>query len=254
MAIGKSLTKINQGRINALIGFLVWIVFFHSSSCNAFVLGVQVFCSPKTPSKINNALSFGGKSNKSFDNETVSSFQLVVAFVSNKFLKDSTNYSPEKGSPSFKQLPVPNDHNPAFKQLSVSNDGHAITTLSFLHLHVPFRTATHANLLLLPVQDGSAIMMAAQATHTNLSLLSTQDNPAITTAAHEQNLLLYAQIGSAITTATHTQNLLLFFVQNNPANSKLHLIVAFIQRALTFQTTVDLISVSEGEHQVTKLH
>jgi hypothetical protein len=139
----------NQGTINALIAFLVWIVFFHSSSCNAFVLGVQVFCSPKTPSKINNALSFGGKSNKSFNNETVSSFQLVVASITNKFLKGSTNDSPEKGSPAFEQLPVPNDHSSAFKQLSVSNDGRTITTLSFLQLHVPFRMATHSNLLLL---------------------------------------------------------------------------------------------------------
>ena len=75
--------------------------------------------------------------------------------------------------------------------------------------------------------------------------------PAITTATHAQNLLLYAQIGSAITTATHAQNLLLFFVRNDPANSKLHLIVAFIRRASTAQTNVDLISVSEGEHLIT---
>jgi hypothetical protein len=55
-----------------------------------------------------------------------------------------------------------------------------------------------------------------------------QDNPAITTVTHTQNLLLYAQIGSAIMTATHAHNLLLFFVRNDQANSKLHLIVAFI--------------------------
>ena len=57
--------KTNQDTIDALIAFLVWIVFFHSTSCNAFVLGVQAFQSPKTPSKINNVLCFGGKSNKS---------------------------------------------------------------------------------------------------------------------------------------------------------------------------------------------
>jgi hypothetical protein len=38
------------------------------------------------------------------------------------------------------------------------------------------------------------------------------------------------------------------------AKPKLHLIVAFIRRASTAQTTVDLISVLEGEHQVTILH
>jgi hypothetical protein len=187
--IGKSLAKLNQGTINALIVFLVWIVFFHSSSYNAFVLEVQVFCSSKTPSKINNALYFSGKSNKSFNNETVSSFRLVAASVSNEFLKGSTNGSPEKGSPAFEQLPVPNDHNLAFEQLPIPSDGRAITTLSFLHLCVPFRTATHANLLLSPVQDGPAIMKATHATHTNLLLLSVRDDPAITMMNHTNSKL-----------------------------------------------------------------
>jgi hypothetical protein len=124
--------------------------------------------------------------------------------------------------------------------------------------------ATHAtSLFLLRDEDNSEIMTPSlllpfnqdnsAATHTSLLLPFNQDNPAITVATHAQNLLLYAQIGSAITTATHAQNLLLFFVRNDPANSKLHLIVAFIRRASTAQTTIDLISVSEGEHQVTKL-
>ena len=143
---GKSLAKMNQGTSNALIAFLVWIVFFHSTSCNAFVLGVQGFWSPKTPSTINNVLSFGGKANKSFDNEIVSSFQSVVKSVANKFLKGSTNDNPAfeqlsvpVDSPAFEQLPVPNDHSPASEQLHVPNDALAITTLTFLHLHVPFR-------------------------------------------------------------------------------------------------------------------
>ena len=100
-------------------------------------------------------------------------------------------------------------------------------------------------------QDNSAFMTA---TNASLLLPFNQDNPAILTVTHAQNLLLYAQIGSAITTATHAHNLLLFFIRNNPANSTLHLIVAFIQRASAAQTTVDLISVLEGKHQVTKLH
>jgi hypothetical protein len=41
MTNGKFLAKLNQRTINALIAFLVWIVFLHSTSCNAFVLGVQ---------------------------------------------------------------------------------------------------------------------------------------------------------------------------------------------------------------------
>jgi hypothetical protein len=101
------------------------------------------------------------------------------------------------------------------------------------------------SLFLLCNEDNSEIMIPS------LLLPFNQDNPAITTATHAQNLLLYAQIGSAITTATHAQNLLLFFVRNNPANSKLHLIVAFIRRASTAQPNVDLISVSEREHTIT---
>ena len=60
---------------------------------------------------------------------------------------------------------------------------------------------------------------------------------------------------------TRAKLLLLHCVRDNPAimmatraKPKLHLIVAFIRRASAAQTTVDLISVSEGEHQVTKLH
>ena len=52
MIIGKSLAKMNRGTTNAFIAFLVWIVFFHSTSCNAFVLGVQALRNPKTLNKI----------------------------------------------------------------------------------------------------------------------------------------------------------------------------------------------------------
>jgi len=91
---------------------------------------------------------------------------------------------------------------------------------------------------------------ANHATSRSPFLLRNEDNSEITTTS---NLLLYAHIGSATTTATHAQNLMLFFVRNDPANSKLHLIVTFIRRASTNQTNVDLISVLEGEHQVTPI-
>ena len=42
----------NRGTTNAFITFRVWIVFFHSTSCNAFVLGVQALRNPKTLNKI----------------------------------------------------------------------------------------------------------------------------------------------------------------------------------------------------------
>ena len=125
-----------------------------------------------------------------------------------------------------------------------------LKTMSPSILHPANMTANYAtskSLFLLRDKDNSEIMTLS------LLLPLNQDNPAITTATHAQNLLLYAQIGSAITTAIHAQNLLLFFVRNDPANSKLHLIVAFIRRALTAQTNVNLILVSEGEHQVTSV-
>ena len=100
-----------------------------------------------------------------------------------------------------------------------------LKTMSPSILHPANSTANHATSrspFLLRDEDNSEIMTPS------LLLPFNQDNPAITTATHAQNLLHYAHIGSAITTATHAQNLLLFFVRNNPANSKLHLIVVFI--------------------------
>ena len=128
-----------------------------------------------------------------------------------------------------------------------------LKTMSPSILHPANSTANHATSrspFLLRDEDNSEIT-----TTSSLLLPFNQDNSAIMTATHAQNLLLFfVRNDSAITTATHAQNLLLFFVRNDPANSKLHLIVAFIRRASTAQTTIDLISVSEGEHQVTKLH
>ena len=183
-----------------------------------------------------------------------------VSFYTNP-LKSETN-----NSSTFKQFSVPND-DPSFIQHSVPNDIPAITTSSFKQHNVPliatlidlrtcdnslsfyFNTitatltaksthvsatttaqmnssvlnpVTYATSLFLLCKDNSEIM------NPNLLLPFNRDKPAITTATLAQNLLLDAQIGSAITTVTHTQNLLLFWVQDNPANSNLHLIVAFI--------------------------
>jgi hypothetical protein len=181
---------------------------------------------------------------------------------------------------SFKQLNVPtiaklidlwtcdNSLSVYFDTITATSNAkstHILATLTVLINSSVLNPATHATSLfllrnkdnseimtqslLLPFnQDNSAIMTA---THASLLLPFNQANPAIMAATHAQNLLLHAQIGSAITTATHAQNLLLLCVQDNPANSKLHLIVAFIPRALSAQNTVDLISVSEGAHQVT---
>jgi hypothetical protein len=87
-------------------------VFFHSTSCNAFTLGVQAFQSPKTPSK---TILF---TNNGPEITTSSFLQLAdnsPAITTLSFLQ------PPNDSPA-KQHPVPNDDNPA------------ITTSSFLQL------------------------------------------------------------------------------------------------------------------------
>ena len=197
--------------MNSLIVFLLWIVFFHSTSCNAFVFGVQSFQSQKMLNKIDffifETISKNGNSHAIDKMSQIKEEERLILLPNN---------GPATETSSF--LQHPNNDGPAqFKQLSVSNDGRAITTLSFLHLHVPFRTATHKKLLLLPVLEGSSIIMATHMTHANFLLLSIRDNPAITVdnsaitmATRTQNLLLYAQIGSAITMVTHTQNLCCF--------------------------------------------
>ena len=143
MTNGDSLTKTNRGTMNSLIVFLLWIVFFHSTSCNAFVFGVQSFQSQKMLNKIDffifETISKNGNSHAIDKMSQIKEEERLILLPNN---------GPATETSSF--LQHPNNDGPAqFKQLSVSNDGRAITTLSFLHLHVPFRTATHKKLLLL---------------------------------------------------------------------------------------------------------
>jgi hypothetical protein len=317
MTIGKSLAKMNRGTTIAFIVPLVWIVFFHSTSCNAFVLGVQALRNPKMLNKID-----------SFSFETIS--------------KNGNSHTIDEM--------ISSALNPATHTTSLfllqDKDNSEITTPSLL---LPFdqnnsaiMTATQTSLFLIRDKDNSEIVTPS------LLFPFNQDNSAITTATHAQNLLLASSFDDkssatfklvvaslrneyfkcqtndspakqrpvsndnpaidislqlcvpmiptvsatlttklthilAFTTALNGQNLLLLCVQDDPANRiamatcikllllhcvrdnpaimmathakpKLHLIVAFIRRASTAQTTVYLISVSEGEHQVTKLH
>ncbi len=104
MKNGESLAKTIRRTINALSTFLVWIVLFHSTSCNAFVLGIQAFWSPKTPSKM---ILFTNNS---------------PAITTSSFLQ-LPNSSPAIKTLSFLQLP--NDGSAHFKQLPVLNDDSA---------------------------------------------------------------------------------------------------------------------------------
>jgi hypothetical protein len=87
--------KTNQKTIQSHIAFLVWILSFHSTSCNAFVLGVQASQrSPKMPST------------------TIQLTNNGPAITTSSFLQ-LPNDSPAK------QPPVPHNGPAHFKQLSV---------------------------------------------------------------------------------------------------------------------------------------
>ncbi len=196
MTNGESLAKINQRTIFALIVFLVWIVSFHSTSCNAFVLGVQAsWRSPKMPSKTILLLNNG------------------PAIIISSFLQ-LPNDSPAK------QCPVPHDGPAHFKQLYVpmtttstglqaDNDCHFIlndvTEISIWHqafdntssrcpiINVSSITSVPAlNALLSSSYLHPTSGMTAHTDATPISLLppSCWDNSAITTATHEPSLLL----------------------------------------------------------------
>jgi hypothetical protein len=268
---GKSLEKMNQRTNFALITFLVWILSFHSTSCNAFIFGVQAFQSPKTPSKINNALSFDSKSNKSFNNETVSTFQLVVISVTNEYLKGSTNNSPAS---IIEQLSVPND-GPAstIEQLSVSNDGpahfkqHSVpmtapqafsattATTTVIKTPVPTTMTATTKAILLKLDNcllHPAKSAANHATPRNLLLFFVRNNPAIMIPSL---LLPHDFEHSAIMMATHA-NLLLLPVRDGPAstvatlaNFSLQLIVVIFCK-ISFHFCEDCRIFREGEYQV----
>jgi hypothetical protein len=151
--------------------------------------------------KTNKALSVGGKSNKFFNSNSISKFQLVVASIKNEHSKGSTI-----DSPAFEQLSVPND-SPAFKQHPVPNDDPAIE--SSLQLHIPMiatsiqheafdnflschpsmnisnTTSVPATLIMIANMTLSylhpAKMMAVNATSRSLFLICNKDNLEITT-------------------------------------------------------------------------
>jgi hypothetical protein len=188
-----------------------------------------------------------------------STHQLVVASVTNIDSQGSINNGPVY----FAQLPFP-------------NDSRAITTLSFLHLHVPFRTigcyhptkmlanndlyptllhpilltnrvyndrqANMENVLtkclfLLPISNGTAIMTATP----SLLLPLCQDNSAIMMATHATLLLPFYQNNSVIMTATQA-NLFLPCCQDNSS------IMMATHASYSLQLIVELFSM--GAQQV----
>ncbi len=196
------MAKMNQRTKFALITFLVWILSFHSTSCNSFILGVQASQrSPKTPST------------------TIQSTNNSPAITTSSFLQ-LPNDSPAK------QHPVPHNGPAHFKQPSVpmtttstglqaDNDCHSslndVTALQAF----PATTATMtATMTQVPT-------MTTAITKATIKLVKCFLHPSKTGAnnatAKSENLLLHAQIGSAITAALNAQNLLLLSIREDSA-------------------------------------
>jgi hypothetical protein len=210
----KSLAKMNQGTTNASIAFLVLIMFFHSSSCNAFVLGVQALRNPKMLNKID-SFSFemiSKNGNSHAIDEMNSSALNPVTHVTSLFLLHNEDNS-EIMTPSL--------------LLPFNQDNPAITM------------ATHAqNLLLLFVRDDPAITMT---NHANpklqlivecLFLLCNKDNSETMTSSL---LLFCVKDAPAIMTAPL-------------ANFSLQLIVESFSTGAkhSFKLIVNIIPASEG--------
>jgi hypothetical protein len=196
MTNGESMAKMNQRTNFVLIAFCVWILSFYSTSCNAFIFGVQASQrSPKTPSK------------------TIQLANIGPAITTSSFLQ-LLNDSPAK------QHPVPHDGPAYFKQLSVpmtttstgltaDNDCHSILNdvkeTSIWHqafdnflFHCPiintsnitFVPALNAPLTSSYLHPAGGMMAHIDATPTSLLLLHVKDVPATTATIHDPSLLL----------------------------------------------------------------
>jgi hypothetical protein len=64
-----------------------------------------------------------------------------------------------------------------------------------------------------------------------------------------ESLLLHAQIGSLIAMALNAQNLFLFFIQNNPANQALKLMIKYFKTSLHFRKDCGIFCEGEQEQQ-----
>jgi hypothetical protein len=187
MTNGKSLAKTNQRTIHSLIAFLVWILSFHPTSCNAFVLGVQASQrSPKTPSK------------------TIQLTNNGPAITTSSFLQ-----LPEDSPAHFKQTFIPTTT--ASTGLQVDNDHHS--SLNDVTAPQAF-SATTASMIatMTQVHAIATATMKAKLLKLDKCFLNPAKTGANNATVKSESLLLHAQIGSAIKTALYAQNLLLLSV------------------------------------------
>jgi hypothetical protein len=201
MTNGESLAKTIQRIIHSLITFLVWIVFFHFTSCNTFVFGVQASQrSPKTPSKTILFLNNG------------------PAIATSRFLQ-----LPHNGPAHFKQTFVPIIISST--GIQADNDCHSslndVTSPQALSATTATTTGTmtqvHAIATMTQVHAIATATTKAKLLKLDECFLHPEKTGANNSTIKSESLLLHAQIGSAITTALNAQNLLLLSVQDNSA-------------------------------------
>jgi hypothetical protein len=120
MTNGKSLAKTNQRTIHSLNPFFVWIMFFHSTCCNAFVFGVQASQrSPKTPSK------------------TIQLSNNGPATTTSSFLQ-----LPNDGPVHFEHFHIPTNATNTATRLRIHYDSHQTSLNDVTIAHVSAATAT----------------------------------------------------------------------------------------------------------------
>jgi hypothetical protein len=213
MTNGKSLAKMNQRSINALITFLVWIVFFHSTSRNAFVLGVQASQSPKMPSKTilftNNGPASTTSSFLQLPNDGPVHFKQLPVLNSPAITTSSFLQLPNDNPAHFEQFPVPND-NSSFKQLSVPHDGPAHFKQTFIpndeyffkQLSVPHNDPVHFKQAFVPTTTTSTGLQAYNDHHSSLNDVTAPQAFSTTAAIMTSTMTQVPAITTSITKAT----------------------------------------------------
>ncbi len=226
----------NQRTIHSLIVFLVWIVFFHSTSCNAFVLGIQASQrSPKMPSKTIQLSNDSPAKQRPvpIDNSALTILLICPTTTTSTGLQASNNRHS-----SLNDITEPQ----AFPAMTATMTA-TMTQVPAITTAIIKVTIKLVECFLHPTKTG-----ANNATNKSESpLLHALFGSAITTARiHTPSLLLfYIHDNPAIMTALNAQNLLLFFVQNDPASQASKLIVKYSKTSLHFRE--DCGAFCEGE-------
>jgi hypothetical protein len=211
MTNGKSLAKTNQRIFFALIMFLVWIMFFHSTSCNAFAFGVHTSRrSPNMPSKTvqltNNGPAIATSSFLQLPHEGPAHFKqtfVPMSTASTGLQADKDHHSslngitaPQAFFATTSTMTVTMTKVPAiataitkapqiqFNKNKLTQTQQKTSTISILHpVKMTFNNATSPSLFLLRVEDNSEIMAPS------LLFFDVKEVSAIMAATHANSML-----------------------------------------------------------------